>query len=332
MEKRFQFRHVNEWTGALVLGVLALVLAGIVFSAHSQGWFAVKYSLDVLLPVEGALGLRRGDEVFVLGVSAGRIEGVRVDADGRMSARVKLRREFERFIRVDSTASIKKVFGVAGDSFMEITRGVGSPLPSSAPVLRCLAPDDSFSRLEKMLADFRSELVPVVRKAGMAFDEWAELGVALRADGESFQRIVKRLDNIAAGVEDGKGTAGRLLTDNTLADEAQTLLLRANDAIGEMRGVLTNLDTAAANVQKGSVRLPELTGALADEAKDLPGLVQQTERSMREVERLAEAFQRHWLIRKYVDHSDPAPPPGQVTPTLAGPKPGKILRSPRDTK
>ena len=59
MEKRYTFRHVNELTGLLVLGVVALVLAGLIFSGHSQRWFARKYAFDVLLPEEGALGLPR---------------------------------------------------------------------------------------------------------------------------------------------------------------------------------------------------------------------------------------------------------------------------------
>ncbi len=94
METRFKFRHVNELTGLLVLGVLALVLAGIVFSAHSQRWFARRYSFDVRLPEEGALGLRRGADVFILGVSVGLVEDISVGDDGRMTAGVEIRRDF----------------------------------------------------------------------------------------------------------------------------------------------------------------------------------------------------------------------------------------------
>ena len=46
--------------------------------------------------------------------------------------------------------------------------------------------------------------------------------------------------------------------------------------MSELRGVVTNLNAAVKNVQNGTIRLPEITGAVVDEAKDLPGLVQQT--------------------------------------------------------
>jgi phospholipid/cholesterol/gamma-HCH transport system substrate-binding protein len=346
METRYKFRHVNELTGLFVLGVLALVLAGAVFSGHSQRWFSRKYTFDVLLPEQGASGLRRGDEAFILGVSAGLVDDIRVGDDGRMTARVKIRRDFERFVRVDSTASIKKVFGVAGDSFMEITRGTGTALPSPGPAMPCLVPEDSLDRMERMLADMRSEFVPVVRKAGAAFDEWIVAAGDLQKDGRELRQFIARLDSLAAGVEQGKGTVGRLISDTILADDAQKLLVRMNNlsagieagkgtlgrlisdtgladeaqklleranlAMSGLQDVVTNLNAVAMNVQKGTARLPEITDAVAGEARDLPGLVEQTQTSMRELERLVEALQRHWMLRKYVNKTNP--PPMRVSP------------------
>jgi phospholipid/cholesterol/gamma-HCH transport system substrate-binding protein len=307
MEKRFKFRHVNELTGLLVLLVLALVIAGLVFSEQSQRWFARKYSFDVLLPEQGALGLCSGGEVILLGVSAGTVGDIRVADDGRMTARIRIRRDFAPFVRVDSTASIKKVFGVAGDSFMEITRGRGAMLPSVKPEIICLIPDDSLDRMEKMLVDLHAELMPVVKKAGEGVAEWTRLGGELRTNSGQLHALLARLDDLAIGVEQGKGTAGKLLGETTLADQAQKLLLRANDALGELQETETNLNIAVKNVQKGTARLPEITDAIANEAKDLPGLVEQTQMSMRELERLIEASQRNWLVRKYVNKTNPPP-------------------------
>jgi phospholipid/cholesterol/gamma-HCH transport system substrate-binding protein len=119
------------------------------------------------------------------------------------------------------------------------------------------------------------------------------------------QQFVARLDHLATGLEEGKGTAGKLLTDTALADDALKVLAQANQTLSELRGVVTNLNAASTNLQSGTVRLPEITDAIANEAKDLPGLVQQTQTSMRELERLIEALQRHWLVRKYVNKTNP---------------------------
>jgi phospholipid/cholesterol/gamma-HCH transport system substrate-binding protein len=307
MEKRFKFRHVNELTGLFVLAVLALVVAGVIFSGHSQRWFERKYAFDVLLPESGAFGLRRGDEVFIAGVSVGLVDDILVGLDRRMKAHVKVRSDFERFVRIDSTATVKKVFGVAGDSFIEITRGQGKPLPSQGAEIVCLSAEELPAKMERMLEEFRSELMPAVKKAGATLDAWAKLGRDLQQTQGDLNQLVARLDHLAAGVEQGKGTAGKLLAETTLADEAQKFLVQANEAMSEFRGVVTNLNATVMNVQNGTARLPEITEAMANEAKDLPGLVQQTQASMREVERLADALQRHWLLRKYVNKSNPPP-------------------------
>ena len=158
-----------------------------------------------------------------------------------------------------------------------------------------------------MLEELRAELMQVVKKAGATLDEWTKLGTDLQKIGEQLHRLVARLDGLASGFEQGKGTAGKVLTDTALAEEAQKLLVRANDAMSELQGVVTNLKATVKNVKNGTARLPEITEAMANEAKDLPGLVQQTQSSMRELERLVEAVQRHWLLRKYVNKTDPPP-------------------------
>jgi phospholipid/cholesterol/gamma-HCH transport system substrate-binding protein len=331
-EKRFRFRHINELTGLFVLGVLALVVMGVLFSAHSQRWFTHKYTFDVLLPEAGAFGLRRGDEVLISGVSVGWVNDVRVGGDGRMKARVKVRGDFERFVRSDSTATLKKVFGVAGDSFMEISRGTNAPLPAQGATIVCLAAEQLPDRLERMLEELRGELLPVVKKASTALDTWTKLGADLQETQGTLKQLVARLDNLAATVEQGKGTVGRLLTDTALVDGAQQLLTRANEALSEVQGVVTNLDAAVKNVRSGTVRLPEITDAVANGAKDWPGLVLQTQVSMRELERLIEALERHWLIRKYVNKTNPPPLrplPGAEAPARKAFQP---LRSPKGSR
>jgi phospholipid/cholesterol/gamma-HCH transport system substrate-binding protein len=139
------------------------------------------------------------------------------------------------------------------------------------------------------------------------------------------------MDDLATGVQAGRGTVGKLLTDTAVADEAQKLLARASEAMSELQGVVTNLHVAVKHVRDGTARLPEITGAVADEAKDLPGLVLQTQTSMRELERLIEALQRHWLVRKYVNKTNPPSLNPLSEPVVPERKPVKALRSPGDS-
>jgi methyl-accepting chemotaxis protein len=136
---------------------------------------------------------------------------------------------------------------------------------------------------------------------------------------------------MTAGIEAGHGTAGKLISDSTLADETQKLLTRANETMGEMQGVVTNLNLAVNNVKNGTARLPEITDAVANETRDLPGLVRQTQISMRELERVTEAIERHWLLRKYVNRTNP--PPVQPLPGAVefDQQSNQVLRSPKSS-
>jgi phospholipid/cholesterol/gamma-HCH transport system substrate-binding protein len=328
LEQRFKFRRVNEITGTLVLVILAVLVAAVVWTGRSQRWFKSNVHLRIVLPEAGAAGIRQGSEVYFLGTLVGSVSDVVVDETGRMEAQAHIRRDFFRFVRADSSAVVKKKFGVAGDSFFEITRGSGRPLAEPSASIPCK--EQFQNTLETAVEEVRNEALLVLKKVNGGLEAWSKLGVDLGGTQQRLDSLAVRIDNLAGGIEQGKGTVGRLLTDSSLADETQALLAQANLTLGQLRGVVTNLDAAAKNVQAGTARLPEITAAVADETKNLPGLVEQAKTSMREMERLIEGAQRHWLLRKYINQTNP-PSLKPFPPPVAEPKkPAKVVRSPRD--
>ncbi|MCD6050428.1 MAG: hypothetical protein K0Q55_1831, partial [Verrucomicrobia bacterium] len=313
--------RVNEITGTFVLVIIALLIGALIWTGHSQRWFKSTVTLRIILPEDGAAGIRQGSEVYFLGTRVGSVGDVVVDTKGRMEAHTSIRRDFFRFVREDSSAVVKKKFGVAGDSFFEITRGEGTPLPEQNASIIC---NDQFqSALETAVEEVRSEAMMVLKKVNAGLDTWTKLGADLTATQKHVDQLAIRLESITAGVEQGKGTVGKLLTETAVADEAQKLLVRANVTMEELRNVVTNLNVAVMSVQKGTARLPEITDAVADETKELPGLVIQTQTSMRELERLIEGAQKHWLIRRYMDKTNEPP----ATP--AAPRKGTEKKSGR---
>jgi len=325
--RHFPFRRVNEITGTFVLIIIAVLIAAVVWTGRSQRWFKGNVMVRIILPEAGAAGIRQGSEVYFLGTLVGSVADVVVDETGRMEAHANIRHDFFRFVRADSSAVVKKKFGVAGDSFFEITRGRGQPLPEKNASIVC---NEQFqSALESAVEEVRRESMLVLKKVNGGLDTWTKLGADLGETRQHLDQLAIHLETMSASVAAGKGTVGKWISDPALADEAQSLLGQANQTLIELRGVVTNLNAASKNVQSGTVRLPEITEAVANEAKDLPGLVQQTQTSMRELERLIEAMQHHWLLRKLVNPTNP--PPSQPLPPSGGsPKqPTKAFRSPK---
>ena len=328
MQERFKLRHVQTITGTFVLVVLGVLIAALVFAARTQRWFIGNVSLRIVLPEEGAAGIRQGSEVYFLGTLVGTVSDVSVERSGRMEADANIRRDFFRFVRTDSSAVVKKKLGVLGDAYFELTRGHGQPLPEKNAAIVC--GEQVPGALESAIEEVRREAVPALKKLSTGLDVWRTLGSNLITSQERLDQLIGRADSIAADLQQGKGTAGRMLTDPAAADELQSLLLKANQSADELQLTLENLHSASGELQRASTNLPAISGALSHEARDLPGLVLQTKISMRELERLIEAMQRHWLLRKYVNHTNPPPlrplPPSEKSPK----KPVERLRSPKE--
>src|SRR5208337_2047217 len=211
MEERFKFRRVNEITGTFVLVIVAVLIAAVVWAGHSQRWFKSRVTLRIVLPEAGAAGIRQGSEVYFLGTLVGSVSHVIVDTTGRMEAETNIRRDFFRFVRADSSAVVKKKFGVAGYSFFEITRGEGQPLPEKNASIVCK--EQFQSVLEAAVEEIRGQTLAVMKKTSTGLDTWTTLGTNLMATRERLDQLVGRVDNLAADVQAGKGTVGKLLTD-----------------------------------------------------------------------------------------------------------------------
>ncbi len=130
-----------------------------------------------------------------------------------------IRRDFFRFVRADSSAVVKRKFGVAGDSFFEITRGEGQPLPEKNASIVC---NEQFqSALEAAVEEVRREAMLALKKLNAGLDTWTTLGSNLITTRERLDQLIGRVDDIAADLQQGKGTVGKLLTDPAAADEVQ---------------------------------------------------------------------------------------------------------------
>jgi phospholipid/cholesterol/gamma-HCH transport system substrate-binding protein len=258
--------------------------------------------------------------VYFLGTLVGTVSDVFVAATGRMEARTSIRSDFFRFVREDSSAVVKKKFGVAGDAYFDITRGQGQPLPKKNASIVCKELPVS---IETAIEEVRRAVLPVLEKLSVGVDTWTALGTKLStgADAwtglgtnlgetrEQLNRLLARLDGLVAGVEQGKGTAGKLLTDPAVADDLKTILDKGNASMDQLQSILKD-------VQVAGTHLSAVSEALAIEAKDLPGLVLQTQQTLHELERLIEGLERHWLIRKYIEQRQPNTriPPSEVVP------------------
>ena len=320
MKQRFKFEHVNEITGTFVILVVMVLLAVLVWAAYNQRWFRRTVALRIVLPEEGAARIRQGSEVYFLGTLVGTVSDVLLTPTGRMEAETRIRSDFFRFLREGSFAVVKKKFVATGDAYFDIARGEGRPLPWKDAFIFC---KELPMTMEATVDEVRRVVLPVLEKLSVAVDTWITVGAKWHASGETWtalgahldesrrqvDTLIARLDGLIAGVEQGKGTAGKLLTDPAIADDLKTILDKGDVSMDQLQGILKDVQVAGGH-------LSAVSEALADEAKDLPGLVLQTQQTVQELKRLIEGIQRVWPIRSHIEQRPPSTriPPSEVVP------------------
>jgi phospholipid/cholesterol/gamma-HCH transport system substrate-binding protein len=276
MSKPFKFRYVNEITGAFVLLILALLVAGVIFAGKAQGWFRPEYRLTLLFPPEGSLGVQEGTRVVCLGTTIGTIERMSVADDGAMQGRARIKGEFFRFLRNDSKALVKKAFGIAGETFIEISKGVATPLPKEGAELACQNDTEMLKEIQGTLDKIQKTIV-----------EYKNLAADLRSTNGPLLQFVGHLNEIAAGIQKGEGTIGKILRDPQMAQQLADALAQVQKILGD--------------VKQTTGQLPAIAKTASGEVRDASGVMLQTQSAIREAEKLIEGLQKHWLLRKYVD-------------------------------
>jgi phospholipid/cholesterol/gamma-HCH transport system substrate-binding protein len=313
MAKPFKFRYVNEITGTFVLLVVLALIAGIIMAAHAQRWFEPVYRVELKFPPEGSLGLQKGSEVQILGATVGVVDEISVEDDGSMTGIITIRGNFYRFVREDSQAIAKKKFGIAGDAYVDITKGTNAPLPKSDAVMTIIKDTELMETVQEIVDQVRESVVPMLEKAQKAVEEYTKVAESLHDPKGNLQQLLANINELTEGLKKGEGTVGQILRDPEMAKQISEMTQKLNQALDDVKKIL-------ADVQQTTQQLPAMAETVGGEVKDLPGIVLQTQETMRETTRLIDAIQKHWLIRKYVDQTEPTTriPPSHVEPIQGG--------------
>ena len=241
MAKPFKFRYVREIVGSFMLAIIILLVAGIVLAGRAQGWFEPSMTLRVRIPSAGLAGLHKGSPVMTLGTKVGLVKKVQVNEDESLEAILALKGDFIRFIRSDSKALIKKQFGVAGDSFIELTRGEGAELEGEYLPSDAQKDEELVELAQKLVVDVQQSVLPLLDQVLAAAKQYTDLGAELQKSAVSAQTLIENLNGVAEGLNEGEGSAGKLLKDPQTVDELNRL-------IADTGGLLSNLNTVVVDV------------------------------------------------------------------------------------
>jgi phospholipid/cholesterol/gamma-HCH transport system substrate-binding protein len=215
-----------------MLSVAALVIAAaLIFTLGGQGgFFWQRYNLKARFP--NAAGIKEGSPVRVAGVEVGSVTAVRFEGS-QVEVDLELLRDMQARVRTTSVAAIGSV-SLLGEGAVDITaRTDGSPIPEWGYV--------PYGGGVGSLSDVTTEAV----------------------------KSLEQVNLLVGDLRSGKGTAGRLLTDDALYREMQALTVAAAEVMRNLQGGrgslgrLLNDPTAARELETSMKNLSIVTERLS---------------------------------------------------------------------
>jgi phospholipid/cholesterol/gamma-HCH transport system substrate-binding protein len=319
-----KFRYTNETVGLFVLITLLIFVAGLIYSGQVRKWFNPGETLKVVLPDEGLFGLTEGSAVEILGTKAGEVRDIVINPDQKIHANVRIDSDMAVFIRSDSKATIRKTFGIAGDSYLEITRGTGAPLDWEYAVLTVKSDRKTSDTLDELIEELRAKILPVVDDAHKAIIMLMDVAKELQDPDKGLQQLMANLNSITDRIDRGEGTIGRLLTEDKLVRDLEALVARMGPIFDDLEKTIQNVSEFSKefNIETGDIpeitrslkkslvsmesmmkdlsqatpQLPQIVKNVGDTTDAVPILVLQVQQVMVELERLIKQLQSNWLL------------------------------------
>ena len=324
-------RYASELVGTLILVAVIVFVLALFVGGRVNEWLNPGLNVRVVMPAAGLFGLSVGGSAEILGSKAGQVRRIVIQPDESIYAEVHIIAGMSDFVRRDSEVTIRKRFGVAGDSYLDITRGRGQPLDEQFAVLDAQIDRAASASAGELLAEIRDKALPVIDDAASTIHSLAVLADGLRNPEGDLQETLANLNVVSGRIARGEGAVGRLLVEDTLVSELETLVTGLNKTLGGMGPVLDELQVTVRNIavmseaigaqseaipevsqRMGSVldsvdeimkdlkrttpELPRITRSMAETTESLPMLLLQTQQTVAELELLIRQLRASWIV------------------------------------
>jgi phospholipid/cholesterol/gamma-HCH transport system substrate-binding protein len=217
MPQRAKIRWSQLKIGVIALTAFILAFVLVFLLTSSKGIF--QHNVELYTYMADASGMASGTPVRLNGITIGYLDALQLtnsrDPNRAVRFVIKVQHKYLADIPVDSVAAIAAA-NLLGDKFLNITRGRDTRTVQDGAELR--------SQVGQDIPELMGEMSTVLK---------------------SFQTIVTRVDNLLAGVEQGKGNIGLLLKDdelyrrlNGVAAEGQKLLADVHNSQGTLSKLL----------------------------------------------------------------------------------------------
>jgi phospholipid/cholesterol/gamma-HCH transport system substrate-binding protein len=316
-------RKYETIVGIFVVASLAALLIMVIIIAQQEGLFQEYVEYRAIF--KNVSGLKTGSEVHLAGVTVGNVLNTSINPDGNIVVTFQVIKKYSDRIRKDSTATIG-FMGLLGEKSLDLTPGsLSQPTIHPEGIVASIEPLD--------ITQILSQAAPSLQNLQKVLNNLVSLTQGMSEPGSDFSHIMKNLKEIVAKVNQGKGSLGLLVNDPALYREttqtvgaAKKIMTDFDQSIfgalkvkspefkkqvahtaQDFQKTIANASAASTSLQEATIRLPNILKKLdsfltnLDKAgKSLPGLVIQGETALSNFDTTTKAFQKSWLLRRYV--------------------------------
>jgi phospholipid/cholesterol/gamma-HCH transport system substrate-binding protein len=242
-------RNRLVFVGAFVLLGVLLFAVGLFLIGNRRMLFDHTFGANAEFANIG--GLQNGAIVRVAGMDAGEVDEIHVPASpsGRFRVHLRLREDLHPLIRIDSVATIQ-TDGLVGNKYVQVDAGTDqSPLVQTGGTMKSREPFDLAAMLDRMSKTLdlvtgtivevkkglEDALASVTETAQVAQDLMVDVGKDARAIMASTQKATADLTTIVAGLKDGRGSVGKLLTDDSFYVSVKNIAAEAEKTVVNLR-------------------------------------------------------------------------------------------------
>lgn len=207
--------------------------------------FRTTYPIEVIF--EDVMGLRDGDNVVVRGVPVGRVKRLKLKRDGvhvtaSLNEKLVLKQDYK--VEIITTS-------VLGGRYMEIYEGSsGAKGIEPGAVIKGVTPRDLMAEATEVMANLKDVTDRIASGEGTlgklvnddtlyadALEIMNEIKTAVKEGGllKNIEISAANLKDISTKINEGEGTLGLLVNDDSLYKETQKIMADARAALEDLR-------------------------------------------------------------------------------------------------
>jgi phospholipid/cholesterol/gamma-HCH transport system substrate-binding protein len=273
------------WVGVFIVGGILLFCVGLFIIGSSQQMFQGHF--HAYSDYKAIDTLTKGARVRVSGMDAGQVTDIDIpqSPNGQFRLHLEIDAKFHHLVRENSVTSIE-TSGMVGSKYVDVKMGTEDSPECNQCTLRSQAAAGMDALMKEgagLVKQVQSTISDVQHHADSAIDNFSSIASNVNQTIDHEKRNLHTITTNAAqltgnanaislDLRQGRGTAGKLLTDETMASNVEGTIANAKQTSANAEKASENVQTMIANVQRKD--MPDVHTTIQN-AKDMSNKLDQ---------------------------------------------------------